>query len=146
MSSLFKHLTGHLKAQAAINALVGTGTASRMFLDFVKQNAPLPYLRFEIFPGEAAQGLAADANYVNSRVQIDAYATTTEDAYTLAETVKAELTVTRPLMTDGTNNIRTSCVALDSYDFGTDPPEEGSKTYRYWVSRDYDIWASEETV
>ncbi len=145
-SGLFDHLKVFLRSQAGVNALVGTGTSSRIYLDFAKQNAPRPYLVIQMFPGVSANALGARPNYANARVQIDAFDDNSTDAYTLAEAVRDALEHSRNEMSDGTDTIRVAADSLDSFQQGSDPPISGGTGRLYWCSRDYELWHAEEVT
>ena len=135
MPEIAEELKTYLKTKPIITALVGAGTASRIYTHRSKQGVSLPYIVFEVFEGSSAEWINGISGIATNRIQIDCIAATAAAAYTLAEAVRlAPLQMYRGTMGSTFVNGVTS---NGGYEKGFDTPTTGGNQRRYWVSRDY---------
>lgn len=140
MADIAVEIKTFLKTVAGITALVGSGTAARIYEDRSKQGVALPYIVYEIFPGSTEQHLGGISGMATNRIQIDVYESTSTKAYTIAELVR--LAVAGKRQTMGTTLMREH--GRGSYDRGQGRVE-GANQRRYWISRDYIFTFDEAT-
>lgn len=143
MTDIGNNLRIYLKTKTSVTDMIGSGVAARIYPDDPKQGAALPYIVYEVFEGESYQHLEGISGLATARIQVDAYGTTRDQAYTLAENIRlAPLAAYRGQFGD------TFCHSEHgraSYDMGHDRPIKGDNKRRYWFSRDYIVTYSETT-
>lgn len=137
MADIASELKTYLKSISAITDLVGTGTAARIYTHRAKQGVALPYIVFEVFEGTSLENLTEIDGMATNRIQVDAYAATSDGVYTLAEAIRlAPLQMYRGTMNSTfVHNVTSN----GGYERGFDPPTKGGNQRRYWISRDYII-------
>lgn len=131
---LFDERTGGLvtywKSKAAITALVGTGTAARIWPSKAKQGADVPHIVYSRVGGESAAHLAGASGARKSVVHVYCYAETQSGADALAEAVRTSTANYRGDMS-GTTVMWVECT--DALDDGTDAAQDASDNDKYWV-------------
>lgn len=144
MGDIAADLKTYLKTISAITDLIGSGTAARIYEEDPKQTVPLPYIVFEVFEGSSETHLGGITGIAENRIQVDAYANTRAEAYTLAESIRlAPLAACRGI-TMGSTFVHDES-GNGSYDRGRDRPQKGGNKLRYWISRDYVLKYAEAT-
>lgn len=143
MPSVAANLITYLKTKPTITTLVGTGADARIYELEAKQGVALPYIIIQVFDGISYENLSTISGVAENRVQIDCYAASAAEAYTLAEAVRlAPLQMYRGTFGDGwSNGIRSP----QSYESGKTPPTQGGNDHKFWYSRDYFITYQEAT-
>lgn len=131
----FDERTGGLvtlwKNTAGITALVGTGTAARIYPDQAKQGVDTPFLVYTRGPGgQVHRHLGGHAGPRLSIVHVYCWGDTRAAADGLAEAVKVGTQGYRGT-TGGT--VVNYAFVDDAPDDGHDPPIDGSDTKRYWT-------------
>ena len=143
MASISTELITYLKTIAGVTSLVGIGTAARIYKTTVTQGVAEPFIRIETFEGESNEYLGGIVGICSQRIQVDAYATTSEGAYALAEAIRlAPLQMFRGTM--GSTTVK-NVTSDESYNEGEDPKPAGSQSRRFYCSRDYTITYEEAT-
>lgn len=143
MASIGSELITYLKTIPAITALVGSGSAARIYKRKIKQGVTVPFIRIEVFEGTSSETLTGISGIAVNRIQIDAYGADSEAAHTLAEAIRlAPLQMYRGTM--GSTDVH-GVTSPQTYRNGDDPPSKGSPSNRYYASRDYFITYSEAT-
>lgn len=143
MASVGTNLKTYLTTKAAITGRVGVGDDARIFQEYPKQGATLPFIVIETFEGTSEEYLSGISGIATNRVQVTAYDTSSELAYSLAEAIRLA-----PLqMYRGTfgGTFANSISSASSYRSGHDPPTAGANNQRFWQSRDYFITYVEAT-
>lgn len=125
-------IINRLLATAGVTALVGT----RVYPGTRRQGSPLPALVFNRISGVRDYTMVEPSGLVESRVQIDAWASEWLGAKTLARAVRASLSGIKGTF----SGIEVQGVFLD----GERDTFEGEAPERlYRVSMDFNVWAVE---
>jgi len=130
-------LRTYLKTKSAITAIVGSGTAARIYLFDAPQDRDLPYVVIEVTSGSAETHLTGSSGIAQNRVTVICYGATETAAYALNEAVRvAPLLGYRGTMGSGT--VR-DVGDGGGYESGYDPPTTGGNQKRYWTMQHYTI-------
>jgi hypothetical protein len=142
MPAIGSELRTHLKTVAGITALVGAGTAARIYPRNAKQGVSLPYIVYNVLPGEVFTHLTGFTGICNNRIEVTAYAATESGAYDLAELIRLAMGTQKA--TWGTTYIN-GVNPDQSFDEGDDPPTKGGNQRRYWAQADYIVTYEQAT-
>lgn len=133
-----------LKSDSATTALIGSGTAARLYPDEEKQGAALPHAVYAEVGGESVGHLRGRGGLCLAVIGVYAYGATRLAANELAETIKVFL-CPKDLPSRRTfGNTHISSITCASHRVcGVDRPQDNSDTRKYWTYRVYDIWHQE---
>lgn len=91
MARLDQAIKSHLESVAGVTAVVGSGSAARIYPGVLPQSPTYPAIRFQVFGGGRESAMGSDTGDVMSTLQVDSYAKTYSAAYALAEAVRGGL-------------------------------------------------------
>lgn len=137
MPALDDNLIAYLKTISNVTDKVGTGDNARIYSEYAKQGAALPYIVIQVFDGVSNEHLTGISGVDENRVQIDCYGSDKTEAYNLAEAVRlAPLQMYRGTLGSGYAN---SVTSGNTYETGHSPASPGANNQKFWYSRDYFI-------
>lgn len=132
MAAMEEALCSYILSKAAVTALIGSGSAARLFALVLPQSCNLAdgaAATYRIISGTEPGTLADRAGIVQSRVQITSFANTLSAAMALARAIKNSGIATLKGLSGGVD-FRGSMIeeGINTYD---EPPTDGSETWRY---------------
>ena len=141
--SLDAALYAHLLADTDVNALV----AGRIRKNRAQTADTLPYIVFQIISGEHLSDMKDPSGLVTKRVQVNAYQSTYELAWVLAEHVRDALQGLSGTLGSGGNTLAVQNIELDGDgDIGIEPAsgtQRGSQRAPHGVRMDFIVWYAE---
>lgn len=138
MAAIADELITYLKAQAAITALVGTGTSARILQqDGLKQSSTLPAITIRQIDEQTIEHAAGRTTLRNATFEIMIFDDSPTDRNTLGGLILAALLPTNATM--GATTV-TEIVTLNAGQDGDYVAVDGSDTRIYWKSAAYRIW------
>lgn len=139
MADFYDEMVTFLKTKATITALVGSGTAARIFPDDLKQGTSLPALTIGEVGGDQERSLTGPVTPVHAIVEVFAYGATRAAANNLSEAVRVAISGSDQRQNWGSTHVAE--VTVSNYrETGIDEPQDGSDSKRYWTRMIYDIW------
>lgn len=142
MADFIDEFVTYCKAQSGITALIGSGTACRLYPDGPKQGAALPFAFLEQTNGDAPSTLSttlAGCGVEQEIIDLFAIGATKAAAAALQEAFRLVLQNYRGLM--GAIHVRDVTI-VGGREQGVDLPQDASDARRYWCKRSYQIWHS----
>lgn len=143
MADIASELITYLKTIGGVTALVGTGTAARIYYGDAKQGVALPYVVVDLKSGTSHEHLNGISGLAMSRVEVNCYGATSAAAWALAEAVRlAPLQKYRGTM--GSTYVH-EVASPDGYGKEYIPPVTGDNRKRFNFVRDYFVHYAEAT-
>lgn len=139
MSTLWNQTTGDfptwLRAQSAVTAVVGSGTAARIFHGRPKTGSTgrmptTPYLIYGVAEGDNTWDMTGPAGLNQTTLHVYAMADTASVAQSLAQTVADLLEQVRRQRMGSTWIEIIKCTLPDD---GSEPPQDASGTFLFWA-------------
>lgn len=142
MADIANELKTYLRTVSNVTDIVGTSDSCRIYLEEARQGADLPFVIITTFEAASYEDLTGAVGVAQNRVQVDCYANTSAQAFSLAEAIRLA-----PLQ--GRRGAVGSAYVYDvssngGYDRGRDRPARDSEITCYVCSRDYVITHSED--
>ena len=135
MANLDEGLFQHLSADAGLQALLGAGTAMKLYWDHMRQAVEPPFTVLTLVDEPRLRSVDGDGCLANPRVQIDSFATTRAAARAVASAVAARLNDFRGQLGFPTTQVECKGVALE----GTRVSYLDNREL-YRVSQDFKLW------
>lgn len=126
----------YLKAQSAITALVGTGTAARIYPDIVKQGASRPCVIVKKASTREEMGLLGGLGLFQTVFEVMAIGASRDAADALDDTIVA---IESGNVTMGSTSVTEIAIDGDRQS-GADYAVDGSDQHDYWALTRYSIW------
>ena len=138
--SLKSGLYAYLSTDSGVAALLGSGTASRIYPDIVPGNAALPYMRFRIVSSEHVRHMTAPSDMAMRRVQFDIYGATSLSVEDVFSALRDALESFEGDMGTGPNAVTILSCGIETERDDTIAPTDGSPVGKEVRSVDFMIW------
>jgi len=138
--SLKTGLFSYLSNNAGMAALLGTGSASRIYPGLVPENAVLPYIRFRIISSTHVRDMLYPANVAMRRVQFDIFGSSTASVESVFSALRSALESYRGTMGTGGSAVTVLSSGLETERDETIAPTDGSQAGLELRSVDFNIW------
>lgn len=124
-----------LSNNAAVGAIIGSGSACRAYPVIVPESTTFPYVMFQQIASVPQNTMSGVATYYNSRVQVNCYGLLNKDAKDLSTAVKNALERVTKGVYSGVTVINSTIIdgGRDAYNQGAD--EDGA----FWRIIEIDI-------
>lgn len=128
-------LRAYLTAQAAVTALIGTGTAARFIPEDLPQGASMPAITYETIsdlPDHCIGSEWGRCGFSRARIALDCYGATASASRNLARTITAYLSGPTGRLRGVYGGVNFFDASIDSGGrTSADPPTDGSDVRRY---------------
>lgn len=138
--SLKTGLFSYLSANAGIIALLGTGSACRVYPGLVPEDAALPYIRFRIISSEHVRHMTGPSNMALRRVQFDIFGSGTVSVESVFSALRGALESYLGTMGSGGSAVTILSSGIETERDDTVAPTDGSQVGLEYRSVDVNIW------
>ena len=141
--AMYADLLTYLKTQSSVTAIVGSGTAARIYPDAIKEGVSRPLVYYEKTSGGPITGICGRLGISREVFEVTSVASTRAAADALDAAIYAVLQGGNKTM--GSTAVTEVYVGDSDRRAGADAPIEGSDAYEYYAKTTYTIWYSDGT-
>lgn len=136
--SLKSALFSYLSTTTGVTALVGSGTACRVYPDMVPEGATTPYIRYRIISSEHVRNMTDASGFAMRRVQFDIFGTSALNVEAVFSALSNALEAKRGNI--GTENLAVLSSGIETERDEYVAPVNGSQQSLSRRSVDFMIW------
>lgn len=131
-----KFITAWVKQDAGVTAIIGSGTATRIYPVLAPQGAAYPRVTYQVIDSPGQQQLSGPASYYTPRVQVDCW---TRDSYKVVQDLADAVEDMDGYRGTLGSVVVQGCHLVDRHD-DYEPPGDASELGIYRVQLDFIIW------